>query len=590
MISALPAADWAFEHLVVTLTMTERWPQLLDAHDARLAATREPGRRKELLDEAAHIAKDFVGDHARAIGYLDQLFRLRPSDVQVASSLERLLERQERWEDLVRFWRERAEALTGAQARELQRRVAVALFEKLRRPDDALTQVRSLLAEEGDDTPLTGLLERVLGDASTPAATRLAALRMLRDRADAGGRQARVPELIQVAIGFAEGEDLRSLRRECGERLFALGDMGGALDQYVALACLAPLDREIEDRLRQLAEAAGEPARLAGGLAAAAGACGPIDRRIELLTRAARVHDRQLNNRAEAAALFEEAIALRAAPAELRVETLRRLEELYGELGDEAKRLSALERLAAIEPKAGEQRLVWARAGELAAKLGEVERALAAWEARLGAAPDDIEALAAQTRLLASAGRWQELIGVLRRRVATAAPAHQIRADLIEIATVARDHLGDLAQATEIWRDITGRFGEDAQSVSALADLYTAQGRFSELADLLSRNTLVDRDRHAALLARLGDALRERLGQAGGRDDSLWTGARRGPDPRRGPGGSAGPAGRSFVGARRGGGPGPGRGEDRLLGAALRAPPPPAGGDRGADPAGAPAR
>ena len=98
--TAVPSADWAFEHLVVALTMTERWPELLDAHDARLAATRDPARRKELLDEAAHIAKDFVGDQARAIGYLDQLFRLRPSDVQVASSLERLLERQGRWADL----------------------------------------------------------------------------------------------------------------------------------------------------------------------------------------------------------------------------------------------------------------------------------------------------------------------------------------------------------------------------------------------------------------------------------------------------------------------------------------------------------
>jgi tetratricopeptide (TPR) repeat protein len=514
VIAALPDADWAFEHLAVAFTMTERWPELLDAHDARLAATKDLTRRKSLLDEAARIAKDFVGDQARAIGYLDQLFRLRPADVQVASSLERLLERQERWADVVQLWRQRAEALSGAQARELQRRVAVALYEKLRQPDQALAQVRLLLSEEGEDSPLPGLLERILADETAPATSRLAALQLLRERHDAAGRGARVPELLHIAIRFAEGEDLRSLRRECGERLFTQGDLNGALDQYVALACLAPQDREIEDRLRQLAEAAGEPVRLARGLTAAAAACTAVERRIELLTRAARVHDQQLGNRGEAAALFEEAIAHRAAAPTLRVDILRRLEELYAELADDGKRLTALERLAAIEPRAGEQRLVWRRAADLAAKLNELERALAAWEARLALDPSDAEALAGQVRLLGAATRWQELIQTLRRRVSTAPAAHQVRADLVEIATVARDRLGDLALATETWRDIVGRFGEDQESTSALADLYAGQGRFAELADLLSRHALSDRDRQAAMLVRLGDAQREQLGQA----------------------------------------------------------------------------
>ena len=108
-------------------------------------------------------------------------------------------------------------------------------------------------------------------------------------------------------------------------------------------------------------------------------------------------------------------------------------------------------------------------------------------------------------------------------------PPHQIRADLIEIATVARDRLGDLPRAIETWREITTRFGEDQESVSALADLYATQGRFAELAELLSRNTLVDRDRHAAMLVRLADALRERLSQPRAATD--WYGRALAVDP-----------------------------------------------------------
>ena len=69
-----PDADWAFRPLVVALTMAERWTEVLDAYDARLAAGRGDERRAELLDEAARIAKDFTRDDARAIAYLDRLF------------------------------------------------------------------------------------------------------------------------------------------------------------------------------------------------------------------------------------------------------------------------------------------------------------------------------------------------------------------------------------------------------------------------------------------------------------------------------------------------------------------------------------
>src|SRR6185369_7274925 len=84
VLSAAPDSDWAFRPLVVALTMAERWGDVLDSYDARLAAGRGDERRAELLSEAARIAKDFTRDPGRAIGYLDTLFRMRPTDAQVA--------------------------------------------------------------------------------------------------------------------------------------------------------------------------------------------------------------------------------------------------------------------------------------------------------------------------------------------------------------------------------------------------------------------------------------------------------------------------------------------------------------------------
>jgi tetratricopeptide (TPR) repeat protein len=510
VLAASPQADWAFRHLVMALSTTERWGELLDAYDAQLASGKNAARRKELLGDAAHIAKDLARDAARATLYLDQLLRLAPSDEQAAAALERLLERQERWDDLARVWRQRVERLSPGPARALRQRIAILLFEKMGHAQAALDEARGLAQEGADDPSVLALLERLLGGAEVPAEVRLGALDLLRPRSDA----AKVPALLQIAIAFAEGKTLSALRRECGERLHELGDLAGAVDQYVALAALLPEELEVEDRLRQLAEAARAPEKLAAGLAAAANACTGDERRVALVMRAAWVQDRELGHHAEAAALLERAVAERAVSPEQKREALARLEQLRAELHDEPRRLDALERLAAAEPRPGEQRLVWARAAALAARLGDVDRAVAAWERRLALDPRDPEALAARIEVLESARRWPALVLALRQRIAAEPPPHQARADLVRIATVARDEQQDLAVAIDTWREVTTRFGEDLESVTALAELYTVTARHADLADILARNAVADRGRQAANLARLGDALRERLGEA----------------------------------------------------------------------------
>ena len=516
VLATAPDADWAFRPLVVALTMAERWTDVLDAYDARLAAGRGDDQRAELLGEAARIAKDFTRDGARAIGYLDRLFRMRPLDAQVASSLERLLERERRWGELCAVWRLRLETLSGEEARELRLRLAATLHTELARPAEAVEVLRPILT--GPDAPagLTERLEQIFIDERAPTETRLEVLDALRGRLDAAGRAARVAELLAVAIGFSQRERLQALRRECGERRRALGDMAGALEQYVALFALLPEDHEIEDRLRQLAELSGDAAALTRGLTAAARATTVAARRVELLMRAARVEDRQLGRKAEAAALFSSAAAEEVAPPEIRVEALRRLEALHDELGDLPARLDVLERLAAAEPKPADKRLTWARVAELARGRGDVDRALAAWNGRLAVDPADGEALAASRALLLEAERWPALIDLLRRRVESVPAEHQVRADLVEIATLARTRTRDLGKAVDTWREIAARFGEDDACVDALVDLLAESGRFAELGALLTQRAGVDRRVHADRLARLGDTLRLRLEDARG--------------------------------------------------------------------------
>ena len=193
VLATAPDADWAFRPLVVALTMAERWTDVLDAYDARLAAGRGDDQRAELLGEAARIAKDFTRDGARAIGYLDRLFRMRPLDAQVASSLERLLERERRWDELCAVWRLRLETLTGEEAREQRLRLATTLHTELARPAEAVEVLRPILSRprrsRGPHGAAGADLHRRAGpDRNAPRGARCAA-RAARRRGARGARR-----------------------------------------------------------------------------------------------------------------------------------------------------------------------------------------------------------------------------------------------------------------------------------------------------------------------------------------------------------------------------------------------------------------
>src|SRR4029079_7775144 len=132
ILAADPDALWAFEQLTVVLSVAERWKDLLGLYDRTLELTSEPTRRKKLLDDAAHVAKDFADDPGRAVDYMQALLELEPGNTKLASAIERLLERQRRWEDLVELWQAQIPRLSLEGAPQAPARRADGLLQPLR--------------------------------------------------------------------------------------------------------------------------------------------------------------------------------------------------------------------------------------------------------------------------------------------------------------------------------------------------------------------------------------------------------------------------------------------------------------------------
>src|SRR5262249_5390907 len=158
-----PSADWAFRRLTMAHTVDRRWDQLLALYDRVIAGTEAPARRAELYGEAAQIAKDLAGRADRALVYLEALAQLSPSYRQIAQSLERLVEREGRWGELVDLWRSHLGDLDRAAKQARRAQIAACLLDRLESPADALIEAFAL-RDDGDPAAAiaaVGILERV---------------------------------------------------------------------------------------------------------------------------------------------------------------------------------------------------------------------------------------------------------------------------------------------------------------------------------------------------------------------------------------------------------------------------------------------
>ena len=507
-----PEADWALQRVTVVMTVAENWSDLLGLYDRSLAAAKDDVRREQLLDEAAQLAKDFAGAPDAAIDYLKQLLELRTSDTQLVSSLERLLERQERWQELIDLWRRRLDGASKSDAIELRGRIASCYLDNLQDGGATLAEVASLLGDGAPEDPNLALLERVVAlEVATPEVRR-GALDLLRERYEAADRADDIIRVVGVALGFASGAEEIALQRELGARLSTKGDAAAAMGHWAAVMRLDPGAEDAQEQLAQLAERSGAFEAYADALVAAADAAEPGARQYTLLIEAGDVRGAKLEDRDGAITLYQRVLSADARPP-TKLTVGRRVEKLLDQAERFADRLMVLEGLAQLEADPVERRRILGQCARLAERLELGERALGFWQQRLDVDPSDLEALDAMIELTEREARWDLHVDALRRRCAADVPALQRRLDLGRIAQTQSAKLEQIGDSIDTWNQIQEQFGEDAETVDALFDLLVRAERYDEIYALLGRAVVRDAARAAEVLARVGDVCRMHLGR-----------------------------------------------------------------------------
>ncbi len=510
-----PNSASAFQRLTVVYTVSERWDELLAVYNHAIDAADDEARRIRLLDEAAQVSKDVANRPDDAIAYLQRLLPLRPDDSKIAHNLGRLLERHERWRELIALWETNLDDLPKAEREETRARIAACWMDNLNDPAQALAATRPLLAEASDDTEACALLERILASEHSNGEVREGALDLLRSHYEGTQRPREVVRVLGAAIDRAAPEEdrsqIESLHEEAGELLADLGDDDAAMEHYSALLALNPASAVTQELMRQIATRSGNFGAYARGIGAAAEACEDISRKVELLGEAARTR-LDLDDEAGAIEMYQRALAQEGL-SEKDIRTVaRRLSELLASADRHAEQLDVLEKLATVETSVTRRKAVYGEAARLAEALGEPDRALAAWRTRVEGDPDDTYALDAMISLLENERRWEPLIEALNQRVSKATTVRAKHHDLTRIATIYQEELENEEEAIAAWVRVQQTCGDDAENIDALAALYSQAGRWADLAELFERVSGPETARVLDRLVRFADAQRDHLG------------------------------------------------------------------------------
>ncbi len=249
-----------------------------------------------------------------------------------------------------------------------------------------------------------------------PKPVRYRAASILREHYERERRDADLARLLEVELEIATNpRELAVGHRQIANHYSKLGELPTALEHVAALVLLEPEVGAHREELASLAARVERYDRLADVLVAASEKSDSESLRAELMMAAGDVWVDHLHDEDRAMEAYLGVLAAKAAPPKVVLDAARKVEPLLEHASRAWDLLDVLERLAALEESSSARARAWMPAARLATSLGDRDRAIAAWEARLSE-EEDPEALDSLVDLLEQGERWVDLISALAWR------------------------------------------------------------------------------------------------------------------------------------------------------------------------------
>ncbi|MCC6997813.1 MAG: hypothetical protein IT370_24565 [Deltaproteobacteria bacterium] len=472
-----PAHADAVEFLSVRYRERNDYRALYDLYAGAIKETWDPNQRLEWTRETVEIAETRLKSTDLAIDAWERLYELGDAVDETSRALSEVYRRAKRWDRLAEFLSRRAAALSGAERVVMLRTVSEAYLSGMRDHEKAAEILAQILAERPDD----------------PIAL-LAQARVLARRKDWDG----LAELGALPLTGLPAAAVLDFRRLVADALWSAGDLERAL---VAYERVLELDADDHDALRAKEEylaRTGKSEALVGFLSQRAQREKSLEVRAKLLTRAATIAEKELDDPRLAVSLWERraevaqelaAAAAAAAPpgsalspSDGALEAFTALAQLYDTLGDNAGVARALEGQLKLL-RAPQQRIELLRKlGEhCAQRLGDDTRAEACWKEVLSIVPDDWTVRDELIALHRRRGDFEALDRTLSGQAWRAVDDASVLRYWRAAAKNVDDNIPDARRAVRAWLRVVDLAPDDGDALRALVGHQRSLGQPREV-------------------------------------------------------------------------------------------------------------
>jgi tetratricopeptide (TPR) repeat protein len=478
----LAGAEGTSEDVERVAAATGRWDEAVGAYRRSIEAADGRGD----LDTAVTLRLRLGRALVQSLGKIDEaletyraVYEADGANAEAIEALERLYRQTARFRDLLSIYEKKRDLAATPDERKAYCFEIAKLYEnELGDVDHAVDTYVAIL----DDEPA----ER----------TALAALDVLYGRL---GRWEPLADVLRRRIALDVGEqELVDLKFRLGQALEKhLGDSAGALENYREILFVDPGHAGAREALEAMlegdarAEAAsilesiyeerGDWPQLIRAIEILSEVEGDVEKRVALRRKGARIAGERVGDPKRAFALL--ASALRDDPT--LGDTRDEIERIASASSAERAIVALYAELAGASEDVALARDYWLRIAAIDDRLGEVDEAAAALYKVLAIDPADPVALATLEDLFTRTARWEDLIGVVERRIEVAPGASAKESLYATIAQIYDERLGRPEDAISAYRKVLELDPGSDLALRALDGLLSRQKMWTELAENL---------------------------------------------------------------------------------------------------------
>ncbi len=474
-----PVDEGALDDLETCLRKQSKHQAVVEVLRRKADLQDDPEARVALLHQLAEVQDAALAHPGDAIETYREILTTDDREPKALDELERLLESEERWQDLIGLLEHRVDISEDLDTRKiLWARIGTIYDERLEDADQAIEAWRSIHEQDPADRgalaeldrlyereerwpELLDVLERRVELSPEPEERATLQLRQGHLLADRLGDTVRAIECFREVLEGDPGNEgarlaLESILDDPEHRSMAAEVLEPF---YTALQSWEPLRRSMEIRLLDMDD--------------------PVTR-LELLLRIARLCEDRLSD--PDAAFDALARAFKEVNSDPRpIDGMHRLAAVLDRWTDlvDILEAEAADEMDAVVAK--DLRLKAARI--LHHEVGDLDKAQAAYRKVLDLDPEDPEALDALESIYRALARYQELLGILSTKVQVS-DDDSLRIELLmQMAQVQRDVLEEPEGAINSLRQVLALDSEHPEANLALTEILIAQERWADLAD-----------------------------------------------------------------------------------------------------------